>query len=71
MVLIIESLILQRKGVTGEEGKVFQGQLRGGRGARWGTERMIEVETKNIAGRLKKKKKAQEREFQGGIEKQC
>ena len=34
VVLIIEAQILQRKGVTGKEGKVLWGQLRG-RGARW------------------------------------
>lgn len=51
--------------MTGEEGRVLQGQLR--RGARWGAVRMVEVAIKRLLRALKKKKKGSGRkEFQGG-----
>ena len=53
--------------MTGEEGRVLQGQLR--RGARWGAVRMVEVAIKRLLRALKKKKKKKgsgRKEFQGG-----
>lgn len=47
MLLIVEALILQRKTIPGEEGKVLEEQVRGGREARWGAVRMIGVEMKS------------------------
>lgn len=49
VVLIVEALRWQRKGVTGEEGKVLWGQLRR-RGARWGAVRMTGVGIKRLWG---------------------
>lgn len=69
MLLIVEALILQRKTIPGEEGKVLEEQVRGGREARWGAVRMIGVEMKSrLWGG---KKKPRRREFKGRCGKQC
>ena len=55
--------------MTGEEGRVLQGQLR--RGARWGAVRMVEVAIKRLLRALKKKKKKKkaqgEKNFKEGV----